>query len=121
MYGSKRQQKFSKLIQKELAEIFQKEGRSLFNGQFITMTEVRSTPDLSEVRVYLSMEFAKDPEKLIDHINHKEKEIRLLLEKKKKNKVRSIPRLKFFIDEVPGRAARIEEIFRNLDIPPAED
>ena len=121
MYGSKRQQKFSRLMQKELAEIFQKEGRSLFNNQFVTMTEVRTTPDLSEVRVYLSMEFAKNPQQLIEKINDKEKEVRHLLGNRIRHEVRAIPHLKFFIDEVPGRAARIDEILNNLDIPPAED
>ncbi|MBC8111527.1 MAG: ribosome-binding factor A, partial [Verrucomicrobia bacterium] len=41
---SKRQQKFARLIQKDLGEIFQRETKELFEGIFITVTEVKVTP-----------------------------------------------------------------------------
>ena len=57
---SVRQQKVNKLIQKELAEIFRSNAKSLFNGAFITVTVVRISPDLGSAKVYLSIMATKD-------------------------------------------------------------
>ncbi len=43
---STRQQKISRLLQKELAEIFQREARTMFMGKLISVTVVRVFPDL---------------------------------------------------------------------------
>jgi ribosome-binding factor A len=59
MKESKRQQKFSKLIQKDLGDIFQKDPKNLFGRAFITVTSVKMSPDLSQAKVYLS--FLKVP------------------------------------------------------------
>jgi len=44
---STRQQKISRLLQKELADIFQKESRTMFMGKMVSVTVVRVTPDLA--------------------------------------------------------------------------
>ena len=58
-----RQNKVSRLLQKELAEFFLKESASLFNKEFITVTGVRISPDLSFAKVYLSFFKSADSEK----------------------------------------------------------
>ena len=45
----------SKLMQKELAEIFRAESKNLFDGAFITVTVVRVSPDLGLAKIYLSI------------------------------------------------------------------
>ena len=50
-----RQNKISRLIQKDMADILQKEGKDLFQGVLISVTQVRVTSDLSIARVYLSI------------------------------------------------------------------
>src|SRR3546814_14063428 len=51
---SKRQQKFARLIQKDLGDIFHRELQHMLPNAMITITMVRATPDLSGVKVYLS-------------------------------------------------------------------
>ena len=51
---SKRQQKFAGVIQKDLAEIFQREGMNFLPNIMVTITKVRVSPDLAIARVYLS-------------------------------------------------------------------
>ena len=51
---SKRQQKYAKLIQKELGEIFQRESRPLVGNAMVTVTRVMMSPDLSVARVLMS-------------------------------------------------------------------
>src|SRR4051812_21846391 len=96
---STRQNKISRLIQKELSEIFQRESRNLFDGAFITVTMLRVSPDLSVAKVYVSLFASKDPKALLKKIKESTKEVRKLLGLRIKNQVRIIPLLEFFIDD----------------------
>ena len=115
MMYSKRQNKVSRLLQKELADIFQKE----YSGRaFITVTIVRISPDLSYAKVYLSImegtgKSAKDGE-VSDKIMIQTKEIRKRLAARIKNKVRIIPDLKFFIDDSLDYEENIDRLLGNL-------
>ena len=55
MAESTRQQKYSRLIQKELSDIFLRDKRGILDNAFISIADVRMSPDLSVARVYLSM------------------------------------------------------------------
>ena len=52
---NRRQQKIAKVIKQDLAILFQREARNLFNGAFITVTTVSITADMSYAKVYLSI------------------------------------------------------------------
>ncbi len=120
MAGTTRQQKFSRLVQKELSEIFQRDRRGILGGTFITIADVRVSPDLGVARIYISMLLAKDKQKTFDTLNLHKKEIRKELGEKIGKQVRIIPELIFEIDEVEENAQRIEDIIKNLNIPPAD-
>jgi ribosome-binding factor A len=115
--SSLRQQKYARLIQKELSSIFFTHKEGLLEGQLITIAEVKMSPDLSLARVYLSMSLAKDKKKLLDHINLRQKEIRKELGQQIRNQARIVPQLQFFIDEVEENAQRIEDLIKSLNIP----
>ena len=119
--GSTRQQKYSKLIQKELSEIFQRDKRGILNNTFISIADVRMSPDLSVAKIYISMLLAKDREKLLEKINHRKKEIRGELGDKIGKQVRIVPELIFYIDEVEDNAQHLDDLIKNLNIPPAKD
>jgi ribosome-binding factor A len=112
---SKRQQKFARVIQKDLGEIFQREGNNLLPNAMITVTKVRATPDLGIVRVYLS--FFNTPDNLlaINTIKAKTAEIRYILGKKIKDQVRGVPQLDFFIDDTSEYVDRMDQIFTRIN------
>jgi len=116
---SKRQQKFSRLIQKELADIFQREVPHLFGGAYISISVVRVSPDLGLARTYLSVMMAQNPESVLLEVRLNAKTIRHLLAQRIKNQVRIIPELSFYLDDSAEYAARMDKLFSNLDIPPA--
>jgi ribosome-binding factor A len=119
MSGTVRQQKFARLIQKELSDIFQRDKRGILDNAFITITEVRISPDLSVAKVYVSMMLAKDKKAVLDSLELHNKEIRRALGEKIRNQARIIPHLSFFIDEVEENAMKMEALLKNLHIPPA--
>lgn len=118
MAGSTRQQKFSRLIQKELSDIFLRDKRGIFEKTMLTISDVEVSPDLGVASVYLSMLLVKDKQKLLEKINSAKREIRKALGDKIGKQVRIIPELIFYIDETEERAQRIEDIIKNLNIPP---
>ncbi|WP_347157602.1 30S ribosome-binding factor RbfA [Pontibacter chitinilyticus] len=116
---SKRQQKFSRLIQKELADIFQRETTHLFNGAYISVSVVRVSPDLGLARVYLGVMMAPNAEAVLLEVRVNTKTVRHLLAQRIKNQVRVIPELNFYLDDSAAYAARMDSLFNDLDIPPA--
>jgi len=121
MSGSTRQQKYSKLIQKELSEIFQRDKRGILDNAFITIADVRVSPDLGIAKVYISMMLAKDKQGTLDKINLRKNEVRKALGDKIGKQVRVVPELIFYIDEVEENAQRMDDILKNLQIPPANE
>lgn len=120
MSGTVRQQKYCKLIQKELSDIFIRDKRGLLGNTFITIADVRISPDLSQAKVYLSMTLAKDKKAVLATLESHKSEIRKALGDRIRNQARIIPTLAFFIDEVEENAQRIEDLIKNLNIPKAD-
>jgi ribosome-binding factor A len=117
MSGTVRQQKYGKLIQKELSEIFLFDKRSIIENAFITILEVRMSPDLSVAKVYLSMSLVKERQAVLEKINEHKSEIRKALGIRIRSQARIVPQLVFLIDEVEENAERIESLIKNLNIP----
>ncbi len=117
---SKRQQKYSKLIQKELGEIFQKEAKMLVGSAMVTVVRVLMSPDLSVAKINLSFLLANNQE-LYDKINEHKKEIRKYLGNRIGKNVRIIPELAFFIDESASYAQHMDKVISSLDIPKASE
>jgi ribosome-binding factor A len=118
---SKRQQKVGRQIQKDLGEIFQKEANHLTQGAFVTITAVRVTPDLGIARAYLSFLPEKNRTELLQTIQENTKFLRQKLADRVRHQLRIIPHLQFYIDDTAEYAAKIDLLFANIVIPPAED
>lgn len=114
---SKRQQQFAKLIMQDLSEIFQKDMKNTFGSAFVTISDVKMTPDLSIARAYLSFMLTNDKQGLLQDIREKTKVIRGILGNKIKNQVRIVPNLEFFIDDTAEYAAHMDAVISQLDIP----
>jgi ribosome-binding factor A len=96
---STRQQKVSRLLQKEMAEMFQRELTHLFHGKMVTLTVVRISPDLSVARVYLSIFPPAARQETLDVINENTVSIRHRLGQRIRQQLRIVPELHFFIDD----------------------
>ncbi len=108
---TERQQKISRLLQKDLGEILQIEGRNWFPGAMVTVTKVHIAPDLSSARVYLSI-FGKDAGTVLKTVEIHTKQIRKLLGHRIKNQLRIIPNLRFYIDDSLDYIENIENLLK---------
>jgi len=107
---STRQLKVSKLLQRDLGEIFQQESRNLFKGAMITVTKVHVTPDLSLAKVYLSLFAIENKDGLLGEIQNHNREIRYKLGQRIGKQVRVVPELQFFLDDSLDYIDNIEKL-----------
>lgn len=111
---SKRQQKFARLIQKDLSDIFQREMQNILPNVMVTVTTVRASPDLGLAKVYLSFYNAPDARQAINAVKLQAVDIRYKLGKRIRNQVRVIPELEFFIDDTSDYVARMDKLFNEI-------
>jgi ribosome-binding factor A len=117
---SKRQQKFAGVIQKDLAEIFQREGMNLLPNVMITITKVRVTSDLAIARIYLSFFNSNNNTLALNTIKAHAGEIRYKLGSRIKDQARIVPQLEFFVDDTSEYVERMDKIFDKISKEPRQ-
>ena len=108
-----RQNKVSRLLQKELGMMFQRESGNVFLGQMITVTTVRITPDLAIAKIYVSIFPAKNKNDILELIREKTSFIRGEVGRKIKSQLRIIPELQFFVDDSLDYVEKIEALLKS--------
>tara|TARA_B100000287_G_scaffold377375_1_gene379142 strand:+ start:954 stop:1337 length:384 start_codon:yes stop_codon:yes gene_type:complete len=108
---STRQKKVSRLIQKELSQIFNRYKYDILPGVMISITIARISPDLADANIFLSIFPVNEPEKALEVIKTKRGLIRKKFAEAVKNDLRIIPNFNFYLDD---SAAYFEEIDRLL-------
>ncbi|MCC6818711.1 MAG: 30S ribosome-binding factor RbfA [Bacteroidia bacterium] len=111
---STRTEKFNREMQRELGTIFQARMHDWFEGAFITVTDVSTSPDLGYVKAYLSIYNTKNRQAIMDLVNLSNKQIRKDLASKIRKSVRIIPELTFFEDKSLDDALKFDKIFEQL-------
>lgn len=106
-----KQNKISRLIQKELSEIFLLQTKSM-NGVLVSVSAVRISPDMSIARVYLSVFPSERSQEIVKNINDNMKSIRYELGTRVRHQLHIIPELKFFVDDSLDYAERIDELLK---------
>ena len=106
-----RQNRIARLLQKELAQIFQSRTR-MMHGVMVSVTRAKVSPDLSICTAYLSVFPSEKGEEILKNINRNEKTIRYELGTRIRNQVRIIPELRFFIDDSLDYIERIDELLK---------
>ena len=104
-----RQNRIARMLQKELAEIFQSQTR-MMRGVMVSVTRTKISPDLSICTAYLSIFPSEKAEELLANIQRNEKSVRYELGRRIRNQVRIIPALRFFIDDSLDYLERIDSL-----------
>ncbi len=108
---STRQQKISRLMQKDLGMLFQ-QSQSSFGGSMITVTKVYVTKDLSIAKIYLSVFGGKEKNAVLGQVRERTREIRHHLGQLERNQLRVIPDLQFFEDDSLDYIDNIDKLLK---------
>jgi ribosome-binding factor A len=114
MEENKRQKQIAGLIQEELNVIFQRLGLSFIDGAMVSISSVKVTPDLLEVRTYLSLFQAKDPKAVLQKLEDQKWEVKKELAARVKHQLRRIPELRFYLDDTLDHVFKMEELFKQI-------
>lgn len=108
---STRQAKISRLIQKELSEIFRQQTAKM-PGTMVTVSSVRVSPDLSVAKAYLSVFPSEKGAETLEAVNRSAKTIRYELAQKVRYQLRKTPELSFHLDDSLDYIDHIDNLLR---------
>jgi len=107
-----RQKKVSRLVQKELSSVFQKEIPGLLGNVITSITIVRVSPDLANANIFISIFPAEDPKQALKVIKKNSNLFRKRLGERARNQLRIIPVLEYFLDDSAAYAQEIEKLLK---------
>ena len=107
-----RQEKISRMLQKELGEIFLLYAREL-QGTLITVTAVRISPDLGIAHTHLSVFPSDKVKSVLEKVNADTKAIRYDLGKRVRNQLRIVPALFFHNDDSLDYLENIDNLLKS--------
>ena len=110
--SSIRQEKINGLLQQELALIFQKHRVEYFGGLFISVTVVRTSPDMGSTKVYISIMGKVDKEQVVKELNERSGLVRKKLGERIGKQLRRVPELFFFLDDSLDYAETIDNLLK---------
>ena len=94
-----RQQKIAKQIQRDMAEIFQKEGAEIVRGVLVTVTAVRVSPDFSYAKIYVSVFPFEQNAAVMATLEQHNWFLRRALGQRIRNQLKTVPEIQFFLDD----------------------
>jgi len=115
-----RQQKISRMLQKELGEIFLLYAREL-HGTLITVTAVRISPDLGIAHTHLSIFPSDKSAAVLTKVQDDSKAIRYDLGKRVRHQLRIVPALYFHVDDSLDYLENIDNLLKSDPPRPITD
>ncbi len=116
----KRQAKISRLIQRELSEIFRRQTAKT-GGVLISVSAVRVSPDLSIAKAYLSIFPPEKSNEILENIKRQSKTVRYELAQAVKQVLRKCPDLQFYLDDSLDYIENIDRLLASDPIKGSAD
>ncbi|MBG0857946.1 MAG: 30S ribosome-binding factor RbfA [Bacteroidales bacterium] len=108
-----RQKKVSRLIQKEIADIFLRKGSEYAPGKMVSVTKVRVSPDLSFAKIYISIFPSTGKNDILQSVQDHSARIRFDLGHKVRSQLRIVPDIAFYIDDSLDYIDRIDKLLKS--------
>lgn len=109
-----RQLKINSVIREAFTDYLNREGKSIYGNAFVTVTNVKVTPDLTLVRFYLSIFNNPDPDLVVQRFDERTFEIKRALAEKLRHELRRIPEIEFFRDDTLDQVYHLEDVFKKI-------
>ena len=108
---SNRIEKINSLVQKEMGQILLRE-IEFPAGALVTITNVKTSVDLANARVYISVIPQEKSERVLEILGKMIYPLQQFLNKRMRT--RPIPKIRFVPEELTARAAKIEGLLRKI-------
>ena len=105
-------QRIAKQIQRDMAEIFQKEGAAVVRGSLVTVTAVRVSPDFGYAKIYVSVFPFERSAGMMKTLEQQNWFIRRALGQRIRNQLKNVPEIQFFLDDSLEYIEHIEQALK---------
>ena len=113
---TKRMRQVAELVKRNFGILLQQEGSYIYGTTpFVTVTNVKMSPDLSIAKIYLSVYNIEDKQTVILEMEDNYTRLRQSLAYRIKKHVRRIPDLQFHLDDTLDEMYRLKELFQKLE------
>jgi len=113
---TKRMRQVAELIKRNFGVLLQQEGSYIYGTTpFVTVTNVKMSPDLNIARIYLSVYNTEDKQTVILEMESNYARLRQSLAYRIKKLVRRIPDLQFHLDDTLDEMYRLRALFQQLE------
>ncbi len=112
--GSKRQLQTAEVIKRHFGDVLLKEGSYIYGDAFVTVTQVKVTPDISEAKIYLSIYNVNDKEAVLSSVRRNLAHLKRNLSQRIRKHIRRVPDLSFYNDDTLDEMYHLNKVFDNL-------
>ena len=116
MQESKVQKRIAKIVRNFLAEVFIKELQPYLPNTILSVSYVKISKDLNIAKVFISVFPENKLNEILQFLNSEEgnKTVRKMLAQRIRNKVKRIPELHFYEDEITKEAEKVEKLLEDI-------
>jgi ribosome-binding factor A len=111
---NKRQSQINEMIKRNFGPVFQAEGRYIYGEAFVTVTQVKISPDLGQAKIYLSIFNADDKEAVLKRIVNHTHILKQGLASRIKHQIRRIPAIHFYFDETIDEMYKVNDLLKSI-------
>jgi len=117
----KRQKQFSEVIRRNFGLVLFDQGRNIYQDALVTVTNVKTSPDFGQSKIYLSVYNTEDKMAVIKLMEKNMHVLKAELARRIRRHVRRIPQISFYLDETLDEMYRLNALFASLKAPNQQD
>jgi len=117
----KRQKQFSEVIRRNFGLVLFDQGRNIYQDALVTVTNVKTSPDFGQSKIYLSVYNTEDKMAVIKLMEKNMHVLKAELARRIRKHVRRIPQISFYLDETLDEMYRLNALFASLKAPNQQD
>lgn len=111
-----RQNQVAEMIKRHFSLMLQQEGPYIYGTEpFVTVTNVKMTPDFNIAKIYLSVFNTENKQEVILEMEHNYPRLKQALAYRVGKQIRRMPELQFYIDDTLDEMYRVEALFQRLE------
>ena len=111
-----RQKQVAEMIKRHFSVLLQQEGGYIYGTQvFVTVTNVKMTPDFNVAKIYLSIFNTENKQEVILEMENQYVRLKQALAARIGKHMRRMPDLNFYIDDTLDEMYRVDTLFQRLE------
>lgn len=110
----KRQKQIAELVKRNFGPVLQQQGGYIYGDAFVTVTNVKMTPDFGLAKIYVSVYNSEDKVNVLAMIRENIPLLKSELVRRIKRHVRRIPNIDIYLDDTLDEMWRLNKVFDKL-------